>query len=57
VINRPDIQKRAQEELDSVFGGVRLPDFSDRPSLPYIEAIVKETLRWKPVVPEGGSLS
>ncbi|KAF8168214.1 cytochrome P450 [Crassisporium funariophilum] len=47
----PDVQKRAQAELDSVIGRSRLPDFSDRPSLPYIEALLLETLRWSTVTP------
>ncbi|KAF9449155.1 cytochrome P450 [Macrolepiota fuliginosa MF-IS2] len=46
----PDVQKRAQGELDAVLGG-RLPDFNDRASLPYINALVKELLRWHLVTP------
>lgn len=49
----PEVQRRAQQELDRVTGGSRLPEFSDRTSLPYIEAIVKEVLRWQSVVPLG----
>jgi cytochrome P450 len=49
----PDIQKRAQAELDSVIGRERLPTFDDRPRLPFIEAVCKECLRWQPVVPAG----
>lgn len=49
----PEIQKKAQQELDSVLGGERLPSFDDHDSLPFINAIVKETLRWKPVLPIG----
>ncbi|KZV68656.1 cytochrome P450 [Peniophora sp. CONT] len=49
----PEAQKRAQQELDSVTGGHRLPEFSDRTSLPYIDALVKEVLRWQSVVPLG----
>ena len=49
----PDIQKRAQAELDSVLGRERLPDFDDRVQLPYVSAIVKESLRWKAVSPLG----
>lgn len=47
----PEVQRRAQEELDAVVGPHRLPTFADRGDLPYIEAIVMEALRWKPVVP------
>ncbi|KAL9563002.1 hypothetical protein ACKAV7_012744 [Fusarium commune] len=49
----PDVQKKAQEEIDRVIGNERLPNCSDRPSLPYVNAIVKEVLRWHPVVPMG----
>jgi Cytochrome P450 len=41
----PDVIKKAQEELDRVVGVERLPSFSDRVDLPYIEAICKEVLR------------
>ena len=44
-------QKKAQAELDAVVGTSRLPDFSDRPSLPYLEALFREVLRWHPVLP------
>ena len=46
-----DVQKKAQAELDRVVGNDRLPNFNDRERLPYIDALVKETLRWNPVVP------
>ena len=49
----PDIQLRAQEELDAVVGQNRLPDFTDRPHLPYVNAVVKEVLRWHPATPMG----
>lgn len=49
----PEVQKKAQKELDAVVGTERLPDFSDRPSLPYVNAIIKELLRWHPVTPLG----
>jgi cytochrome P450 len=44
----PDIVKGAHEELDRVVGRERMPDFNDEPNLPYIRAIAKETLRWRP---------
>ena len=47
----PDIQKRAQDEIDRVIGQTRLPKLDDRPSLPYIEAIYRELLRFAPPVP------
>ena len=50
----PEVQKKAQAEIDAVVGPNRLPDFHDRPSLPYINAVVKESSRWNLVVPLGG---
>ena len=41
----PEVQRKAQEDIDRVVGHHRLPDFSDRNSLPIISAIVKEALR------------
>ncbi|KAI0056400.1 cytochrome P450 [Artomyces pyxidatus] len=49
----PEIQKKAQAELDAVTGAARLPNYSDRPRLPYIDAICKELLRWRIVTPVG----
>ncbi|EJD04755.1 cytochrome P450 [Fomitiporia mediterranea MF3/22] len=49
----PEIVKRAQEEIDRVIGSDRLPTYEDRPSLPYIEAIMKEIFRFNPAVPIG----
>ncbi|KAG2336895.1 cytochrome P450 [Suillus weaverae] len=49
----PDVQKRAQAEIDLVIGSDRLPTFEERASLPYIDAVLRETLRWYPVLPLG----
>ncbi|PIL22734.1 cytochrome P450 [Ganoderma sinense ZZ0214-1] len=49
----PEVQKKAQAELDAVIGQHRFPEFSDRENLPYINAIVKEIFRWNPVTPLG----
>ncbi|KDR67210.1 hypothetical protein GALMADRAFT_258606 [Galerina marginata CBS 339.88] len=46
----PEIQKKAHQELDNVIGSDRLPYFADRSSLPYIEAIYREVMRWRPPV-------
>ncbi|KAJ8689877.1 hypothetical protein PTI98_012736 [Pleurotus ostreatus] len=45
----PEIQKKAQEEIDSVVGKDRLPTLSDRDSLPYVECVIKEVLRFAAV--------
>jgi cytochrome P450 len=49
----PEAQAKAQEELKMVIGTDRLPDFSDRESLPYVNALIKETMRLLPIVPLG----
>lgn len=41
----PDVQRKAQAELDRVIGSDRLPEFSDEHSVPYITAVVHEVLR------------
>ncbi|KAI3616408.1 cytochrome p450 [Moniliophthora roreri] len=53
MILHPEVQDKAQAELDFVVGPGRLPDFTDRGSLPYIDALVLEVLRWNPVAPLG----
>ncbi|KAI1791790.1 cytochrome P450 [Ganoderma leucocontextum] len=47
----PDVQKRAQAELDDVVGPNRLPDFEDSGRLVYVNALIKEALRWQNVLP------
>ena len=49
----PEVLRKAQAEIDTVVGVNRLPDFNDRPHLPYVNAIIKETMRWKMVLPIG----
>jgi cytochrome P450 len=49
----PEVQRRAQAELDAVVGRARPPTFADAPHLPYVRAIVKEVLRWRPPVELG----
>ena len=47
----PEVLSNAQAELDKVVGGHRLPDYSDKEDLVYINAIVAESLRWHNGVP------
>ncbi|KAH9852971.1 CyP450 monooxygenase [Lenzites betulinus] len=51
----PEVQKRAQAELDAVIGPDRMPEHADRAALPYLNAMVKELLRWHTVGPMGVS--
>ncbi|KIK58072.1 hypothetical protein GYMLUDRAFT_75124 [Collybiopsis luxurians FD-317 M1] len=48
---RPEIQKKGQIAVDEVVGSDRLPDFTDEGKIPYVDALVMEILRWKPVAP------
>jgi cytochrome P450 len=49
----PDVQRKAHEEIVSVIGTSRLPCARDRPLLPYVNAVLKETFRWHPPAPLG----
>ncbi|KAF8504849.1 cytochrome P450 [Russula emetica] len=49
----PGMQKMAQEQLDTVTMRERLPTFEDRPRLPFVDAICKEVMRWRPTTPLG----
>ncbi|KAG2036259.1 cytochrome P450 [Suillus americanus] len=47
----PEVQAKAHTLIDAVVGTSRLPTFEDRSSLQYIDAILRETLRWHPILP------
>ncbi|KAI0676963.1 cytochrome P450 [Trametes maxima] len=49
----PEVQRRAQAEIDAVVGQDRLPVLEDAERLPYLKALVLEVLRWIPVGPVG----
>lgn len=51
LMTHPEVLKKAQQDIDAVIGLGQLPGFEDEESLPYITAIVKETLRWREVTP------
>ncbi|KAI0258893.1 cytochrome P450 [Gloeopeniophorella convolvens] len=53
MLRYPEVQRKAQAEIDKVVGKSRLPDFSDQDALPYVNAVLKEALRWHPVFPLG----
>ncbi|EAZ09257.1 hypothetical protein OsI_31530 [Oryza sativa Indica Group] len=55
LLRKPEILAKATEELDRVVGRGRLVTETDMPSLPYVEAIVKETMRVHPVAPPAGA--
>ena len=45
MLHYPDVYRKAREEIDRVIGNERLPDLTDRNSLPYLEALVMELYR------------
>jgi len=49
----PEVQKKAQAEIDSVVGEKRLPTWSDHDNMPYVATLVKEAMRWRPTAPLG----
>ena len=55
MVEHPHVWKRAQAEIDTVVSRDRFPDFDDRSSFPYVDAITREVLRWRPVLPLGAS--
>lgn len=58
MVLNPSVQEQVQAKLDAVLGpttspAFRLPTFDNSPNLPYIEAMLKESLRWMPIAPMG----
>lgn len=47
MLKYPEVQRKAQEEIDRVVGTDRLPNIEDRANLPYIDAVMSEALRWR----------
>ncbi|KAF2643195.1 cytochrome P450 [Massarina eburnea CBS 473.64] len=52
MVHYPQYLPMLQEELDCVCGD-RLPVAEDRPNLPFLRAVIRECLRWRPPVPTG----
>lgn len=53
LVLNPDVLRKAQAAVDAVIGSDRLPDFGDEGKVPYVDALVREGLRWRPIVPLG----
>ena len=53
MVLNPDAQKKAQAEIDAIVGRDRLPTMEDVDKLVYVQAMLKEVLRWHPVGPLG----
>ncbi|KIJ63674.1 hypothetical protein HYDPIDRAFT_175981 [Hydnomerulius pinastri MD-312] len=55
MLHFPEVMKKAQAEIDAVIGSDRIPEFHDKESLPYVNALINEALRWRPVAVLGGT--
>jgi cytochrome P450 len=55
LVTHPETLQAAHSELDAVVGQNRSPTFDDEKDLPYLHALVKEVLRWRPVAVLGGT--
>ncbi|KAJ7039665.1 cytochrome P450 [Mycena alexandri] len=53
ILENPEAQAKAQQEIDAVVAPGHLPDFADEADLPWVSACLKETLRWWPITPLG----
>ncbi|EXJ75912.1 uncharacterized protein A1O5_00420 [Cladophialophora psammophila CBS 110553] len=53
MIKYPEVLRKAQKELDEVCGPSKSPGSQDIRNLPYMQAVMTETLRWRPVAPGG----
>ncbi|KAG2618430.1 hypothetical protein PVAP13_3NG079580 [Panicum virgatum] len=51
LVRNPRVQKKLQEELDRVVGRDRVMSETDFQNLPYLQAVVKESLRLHPPTP------
>lgn len=51
LIMHPEVQRKAQMEIDTVIGTERLPNAGDIERLPYLQAMLKENARWHTVAP------
>ncbi|KAJ3553129.1 hypothetical protein NM688_g3785 [Phlebia brevispora] len=56
MVLHPEVQRKAQAEIDRVIGHDRLPTFEDEQDLPYITAVMREVLRWRPIAPLGRAI-
>ncbi|KAK7206979.1 putative cytochrome P450 oxidoreductase [Myxozyma melibiosi] len=49
----PEVQTKARKQIDALCGPDRVPRFSDFKDLPYVNQVIKEGLRWRPVAVTG----
>jgi len=51
MLHYPEVMKKAQAEIDSVLASYRRPEFEDADALPYVRAMIKETMRFAKCIP------
>ena len=51
LVQNPDVQERAAAEVEERIGHDRTPSIDDMPALPYVEAVIEESMRLTPVLP------
>ncbi|CAE6475570.1 unnamed protein product [Rhizoctonia solani] len=44
-------QKRARDEIDRLYDEDTLPKYEDEQEMPFVRAVIKEVLRWRPPLP------
>ncbi|KAG9122080.1 hypothetical protein FRC07_001688 [Ceratobasidium sp. 392] len=51
LVHDPESQRRARAEIDGFYDEDTLPKWKDERSLPFVRAIIKEVIRWRPPLP------
>lgn len=49
-VKHPNAVAKVQEELSSVVGQNRLPEWDDMENMPFVNAFINEVLRWRPII-------